>query len=552
MADKTSELILKIRERMTERAMTGAPYWTAPVSVSARSTAGCLLIGTLLERLPVEDASALCETLTEEQNEDGSWSSIPHECGDLSLTLEVVEALSASRHPNATDALEHAIEWLERHRDRAQIELQTLCLLGALTDLPRSRAERWLGPIGKWWLHFSKLRSSYYTVRPSLKCSLRILGLSKAEALGQCRDLLELQYVDGSWDGATRSTVMAMIALRHTGLNSDDSAFERGWRFLLANQAWRGNALVQNSFDCSNLLHATALRALIMTGAEPDIAATSIFTLLHQQRNSGGWSVGGLLPTDLFTTASALDALSFAGDLPVETLWARRRAALLLARAQRSDGGWPMLHGRSNRFQKLVGHRGSPLERSRADVTALAVQALAYASLPEPNIERVIENGVRYLLRTQHKDGLWRTDAPELDILTTGRAIEALLGAAPDKTRGVVTAAVRGILRRQREDGSWGSTHDTAWIVRALAGMPGVPVDVLKSGRAWLERSLDRHELAWRVDGAGLPLPVGETSPGASDLTTLWALEALAPVSAAAKTRRLAGRKSRSTSDRRL
>jgi squalene cyclase len=163
----------------------------------------------------------------------------------------------------------------------------------------------------------------------------------------------------------------------------------------------------------------------------------------------------------------------------------------------------------------------------------------------------VIERGVQYLLRTQRKDGLWDAESPSLTLLITGRAVEALLGATPDKTRGAVTTAVRGLLRRQQEDGGWGSTHETAWSLRAVAGMPGVPVEVLKRGRAALEAAINREEYAWDVNGAGLPLPVGEMGPMASDLTTLWALEALAPVSTASKSRRLAGRKTRSISDRR-
>jgi len=69
--------------------------------------------------------------------------------------------------------------------------------------------------------------------------------------------------------------------------------------------------------------------------------------------------------------------------------------------------------------------------------------------------------------------------------------------------------------------------------------MPGVTVEVLKRGRAALEAAINREEYAWDVNGAGLPLPVGEMGPMASDLTTLWALEALAPVSTASKSRRL-------------
>lgn len=540
MADKTTDLILKIRERMAERAMSGAPYWSAPVENSARSTAGCLLIGSILKKLPAEDARALCETLEAEQNEDGSWSRSAGEPGNVSLTLEILEALAESHEKAARPAITKSVMWLKDHETKRSLNFDTAVLLRSLMlEQAESRWERVAGPVKRFLqIHF-KLRNANYETRPGLVEALRVLSCDCSLAFGRSRRLLELQYVDGSWDGATRSTVMVMAALRHAGLSTEDSAFERGWRFLAAHQAWRSDQLVQNPCDNSNLLHATAVRTLMMTGAEPDMAATSILTLLHQQRTSGGWAMGGLLSTDLLTTALALDALSFAGDIPIETLWARRRAALLLARTQQPDGGWPLLPPSGKKW------RVRSTARSRVDVTALAVQALAYSAVSEPELERAIENGVRYLLRVQSRDGWWRGDTRERDIFTTGRAIEALLGAAPDKSRGVVTLGVRALLQRQREDGGWGSTHDTAWVVRALAGMPGVPTDVLKRGRESLESAVNRDQLAWAVNGAELPLPAGEASPGSSDLSTLWALEALAPVSAAAKTRRLAGRKPR-------
>jgi len=293
------------------------------------------------------------------------------------------------------------------------------------------------------------------------------------------------------------------------------------------------------------------VRTLIVSGAEPEESAASVLTLLHQQRASGGWAMGGLLPTDLFTTALALDALSFAGDIPVETLWSRRRAALLLVRAQRLDGGWPLYHRSAGKIRKLLSQlHSAAMDRSRGDVTALVVQALAYSSVSEPAIESAIEIGVHYLLRTQDADGLWRGDSRFSDVFTTCRTVEALWGAAPEKSRHAILLAVRAMLRRQREDGSWGSTHDTAWVLRALAGIPGVPMEVLKRGRVALESALDSDELAWFADGSPLPSSLGDFTAGASDLTTLWALEALAPVTGAARTRRVTARKPRSISDR--
>ena len=549
MADKDSPstLVAKIRERIVERAVNGAPHWTAPVENSARSTAGCLLVGLLLEKLPTEDASALCETLLAEQNDDGSWSSTMNEDGDLSLTLEVVEALSEARLPATRDALTKAVDWLQENQDAQRLDVETVLLLRSLTELPKSNTERVLGPVIRWLFAHWKLRATLFRTRPGLAQALKILSFEKSRAFGNSRKLLEMQYVDGSWDGSTRSTVMAMLALRHTGLSNDDGAFERGWRYLRALQAWDENALVVNPCDFSNVLHAATVRTLAMTGADPELTATSVLTLLHQQRASGGWAMGGLLPSDLFTSALALDALSFAGDIPIETSWSRRRAALLLARTQNPDGGWPLYYLAQTRLSKLFRFRGRVGgEKSLTDVTALAVQALAYSGIQDPVIERAIENGVRYLLRCQEINGLWRSDLYGNTVVTTSRVIEALLGTLPDRSRAATTNAVRAVMRRQCSDGGWGASHHTAAALRALSGMAGVPTDVMRRGRKALTSALDAQELEWKVDASVLPLPFGEPLSGASDLVTLWALEALAPIGVGGKPPRTSYRHSRS------
>ena len=549
MADKqnVSSLIAKIRDRMAERAVNGTPYWTAPVENSARSTAGCLLVGMLLGKLPAEDASALCETLICEQNDDGSWSSVVGEPGDLSLTLEVVEALGEARVPFAREALSEAIDWLKDRRIHATLDRETARLLRSLTDFPPSNLERVFEPVTRWFLENASLRVSLYLTRAGLRQALKILSYSKRKAYGRSRELIQLQYVDGSWDGSTRSTVFALLALRHAGMPADDGVMERGWRYLRNLQVWDGDSLVQNPCDFSNLLHATAVRSLVMTGAEPEVTATSVLTLLHQQRGSGGWALGGLLATDLFTTSLALDALSFVGDNPVETSWARRRAALLLTRTQNPDGGWPVYYFTLSRLKKLIGYRGRVDGfASVTDVTALAVQALSYSGEQDREIEQTIDRGVRYLLRLQKSNGLWLSGVRGSDIFTTSRTIEALLGAAPDKTRGPVTNAVRALMRRQISDGSWGNSHDTACAVRALAGVPGVPAEVIRRGRKALEAAAEVTGTEWSVEGPMFPLPFDEPLSGAHDLVTLWAIEALAPLGAASKSQRTANRRSRS------
>ena len=213
MADKDSPstLVAKIRERIVERAVNGAPHWTAPVENSARSTAGCLLVGLLLEKLPTEDASALCETLLAEQNDDGSWSSTMNEDGDLSLTLEVVEALSEARLPVTREALTNAVDWLQENQDAHRLDVETVLLLRSLTELPKSNTERVLGsghPLAVCALETARIFVSH---------AARISARAKDP---QLREIARLRHQPQT----ARNAICGWLVGRFHALNSDGDA----------------------------------------------------------------------------------------------------------------------------------------------------------------------------------------------------------------------------------------------------------------------------------------------------------------------------------------
>jgi len=109
----------------------------------------------------------------------------------------------------------------------------------------------------------------------------------------------------------------------------------------------------------------------------------------------------GLQPTDMLTTATVLDALSFAGDIR----W----------RLSGPDGGRHFCcHGTAQRWrlaaalssiepmEQIAAPRDQPGAES-GGCHRHRVQALAYSAVPEPTLDQVIERGVQYLLRTQRK-----------------------------------------------------------------------------------------------------------------------------------------------------
>ncbi len=544
MIQRTSQLAEKIRDRLGERALAGAPQWLEPALPAARASSLGLLIGSLLGKLPAEDASALVQTVLSEQRTDGSWARTSGGGGDLSLTLEAVEALSQAGDAQSQTALAKAVGWLETHRHGARLDEETLILLGAVADIVPGRLRRLLLPLARMVMRHRAGTSARRHRSEVLPLALAILSCDKNGAFGRGQRLLELQLLDGSWEGSTQSTVFALAALRHASLPADDAVFERGWRFLRSLQLWSGERLVQNPCDLSNVLHAAAVRALLVAGADSDVAASSTLSLLHQARTHGGWAAGGMLPTDLLTTALALDALSFAGDVPVETSWSRRRAVLLLLHTQHGCGGWPLYPDARNTIFTRFGHpHGRRTNPSSLDVTAACVQALAYSGVRVPGEDAALARGVHFLLTRQLECGLWPADTVQSALFTTARALEALVGAADDRAGRAVVRAITALLAQQGADGGWsddGTTstpHHTAWVVRALCGVPGVPLDVLRRARQFLEESLDASELLWQSPGVVWPLPVGEACIRLADLTTLWALEALVPAGIAVRSR---------------
>jgi prenyltransferase beta subunit len=108
-------------------------------------------------------------------------------------------------------------------------------------------------------------------------------------------------------------------------------------------QQWDGKDLIQAPCDISNALHAMTLRSLLLADAENnDVASVgdAAPASAGSTRAAGRLAVGR--PVDVMTTANALDALSLFGDNPLETRWARRRAAEFLIAAQNADGSFAM------------------------------------------------------------------------------------------------------------------------------------------------------------------------------------------------------------------
>jgi hypothetical protein len=131
--------------------------------------------------------------------------------------------------------------------------------------------------------------------------------------------------------------------------------------------------------------------------------------------------------------------------------------------------------------------------------------------------------------------------------------------AQPDHA--AIQKAVAALLRLQQTNGGWGEQVEpkltpyrsanskplhTAWVLRALQSVSGVPAERIYRARKYLENSLDDSGLLWTAVVPALPLPFGHDPSGLHDLTTLWALDAWAPLGDASRSRRGPANRSRS------
>ncbi len=363
------------------------PVWPVAVRSCAERNALAVLLGTLLGKLPNDDIAPLVRPILNEQDENGSWGN------DLSRTLEIVQALSQAQRPEARPHLNKAVTWLEEHPNRRQLRAETLLLLGHTTGLGAPiRFKQLLKPA----LHVA-IDWSFRNQNTSRKLAAHLLLNDAGGDDSKMSELVRRQLSDGSWEGNVRTTALAMAALRQAGLPASDSLFERGFRFMRVLQQWDGKDLIQAPCDVSNALHAMTLRSLLLADADNNEVASSAMLLLHQQDNSGGWAIGSGQPVDVMTTANALDALALFGDNPLETRWARRRAAEFLIAAQNADGSFALLPN-----GKWYASRGLT---NGASLDATSAALLALCESGEASAVRAMSKAVIYIRRAQQRNG---------------------------------------------------------------------------------------------------------------------------------------------------
>jgi squalene-hopene/tetraprenyl-beta-curcumene cyclase len=364
----------------------------------------------------------------------------------------------------------------------------------------------------------------------------------------------EHQQGHGGWF-SVRPTLLSLVALRVMGASSDDPRLRRGLDHLRRS---RGQARIPHGRNAGQLALAQGLggpsldvlgRLYACGASEAEIA-----WLLRQELTSrgpwqaradaatGGWphEPGTTHHLDVESTCGVLQALSSQAATTATTAttagWATARRALdVLLAMQEPDGRFSRFErGESEVLMQrlpwtdadLLAH-GRPDDAEHLRVSARVLTALAAAGFRSDD-DRV-GRGLRWLERTlaprlhEHV-----TAGPLGGVAHLAHALAALT-PANHPLRGELEQRLRG---RQREDGSFGSTVDTAHALQGLVALGHTDVQAQRAAR-WLaghvlRTSADELDAWARPVACGLGLSPAGFDPSAGPREAALALQAYA------------------------
>ncbi|MBD3182298.1 hypothetical protein GF312_08400 [Candidatus Poribacteria bacterium] len=197
---------------------------------------------------------------------------------------------------------------------------------------------------------------------------------------------------------------------------------------------------------------------------------------------------------NVWDTALSVISLNFVDDDKYDKQI--RKAAKWLKENQNDDGGWP--------FSGLPAG-GLP---SDADDTALSVSAMLKSGIDKH--DPVIQNGLKWLLRKQSENGSWGTYRPGAGdtscVSVTCHAIDAFLDAGGFENE--VEKALDWLRMEISEDGYWSdlwlakNTYGTSLAITAFVKAGKGDIEEVERGVRWLHKS-QNPDGGWGEDMAG-------------------------------------------------
>ena len=490
---------------LAERTPGG--FWVGELSPSALSTATAIFTFRLTNNPEYETLiRAGSAWLVQTQNADGSWGDTPISFSNLSTTCLGWAALGHD-HPlpraRAEAWIVAQVGTLEpaplakavadrygKDRTFSVPILTMLALAGKLgldpwKHVPQLPFE--LAALPFWFFRIVQLPVVSYALpaliaigqvkhhhRPTWNPLFRILRwFAKAQTL---RKLRAIQPGTGGYLEATPLTSFVAMSLIGAG-QGELEVVRESLRFLVASVRPDGSWPIDTNLT-------TWVTTLAVNALGDDVVGVRTWLLNQQYRAvhpftraaPGGWAwtdlPGGVPDAD--DTPSALLALRHLDPLDDTAVSAVIAGVTWLLNLQNRDGGIPTF---------CKGWTGLPFDRSSNDLTAHTIRAwLAWRDfLPmelQTQIDRGVQRGIEYLLKTQRPDGAWaplwfgNQHAEEIENLTYGTSRVVRLGKLlPTFDRGV-----QWLLQNQNADGGWGgragtpsSIEETALAVDALA-----------------------------------------------------------------------------------
>jgi squalene-hopene/tetraprenyl-beta-curcumene cyclase len=572
---------------------TADGHWIGRLSSSALSTATAISALAIVERQAplvagrIVDEQRECALsqlimtsmhwLADHQNPDGGWGDTDKSASNIATTMLVRAAFALTctpaDHPGMLEradayiAAQGGVKGLKKRYGKDKtfaVPILTNYALAGLVEwsqVPALPFELACFPQKVW--KFLRLpvvsyaipalvaigQAKYFHKKPANPIArlVRKLTLDKSLAIVET-----MQPESGGFLEAAPLTSFVVMSLASSG-RGDHAIVRKGVEFLLASVRPDGSWPIDTNLATWNT--TLAVNALAAAGEDLRELNCLDWILACQHRRVHpytGAEPGGWAWTDL--SGGVPDADDTSGALLAIAAWAKidgaQRHRILPAAAsgvrwlldlQNNDGGWPTF---------ARGRGTLPFDKSGCDLTAHALRALHVwrsavvddASLSEVQrqeldlrIAKALENGLRYLIGAQGRDGSWlplwfgNQNRPQEDnpIYGTAKVLLAIrdlcrLDSPPPRR------ALDWLVSMQRADGSFGScgvtagpasVEETALAVEAL----------LTCGQAQAHEEAAMKGLQWLTDAVEANRH-GESSPIGLYFAKLWYHERLYPL----------------------
>ncbi|OPY67457.1 MAG: Squalene--hopene cyclase [Syntrophorhabdaceae bacterium PtaU1.Bin034] len=355
-----------------------------------------------------------------------------------------------------------------------------------------------LGPLLSWKRFFVTLDKMIKATEESRLRSFRKKGLEAA-----WRWVRLHQEETGDWAGIQPAMVNGVLALLIEGHGPSDEPVARGLDALERFAIERENEILLQS--CISPVWDTALTALALSAsglrkshpamtrscrwlAEKQILTKGDWSVKRPHVEPGGWAFefdNNWYP-DVDDTAVVLMLLNSSDHDRFVRPENFEKAVGWVLGMQGKDGGWGAFDADNNvdiLNQTPFGDLEAMIDPSTPDITGRVLELLG--RIGHPFKSKQVKAAIRFLKKTQEKDGLWWGRWGVNYIYGTWSVLAGLGSIGEDMTKPYIQKAVATLKRHQNFDGGWGeccesyanpnlrmrgksTPSQTAWVIMAL------------------------------------------------------------------------------------